>query len=56
MNKLQEKLCDEAVERFGRVELKTDCEHCMGDKCRILKKSYCRFQICYFYKKKSDLR
>ena len=39
---------------FGKVERKTDCQHCGENGCVILNTMCCESGICHWYTKKVD--
>lgn len=56
LKKLQDEQRKQKVAEFGEVGVKTDCKHygmfMGGEGCIIMRKLYCKCEVCHFYCKR----
>ena len=55
LKKIQDEQRSAKIAEFGEIGLKKDCVHCVptttDHRCHILRKTYCKCQVCHFYDK-----
>lgn len=60
LKKLQDEQRSQKVAEFGEIGVKEDCKHCQlfmgGFGCVIMRKLYCKTEVCHFYDKKDDVQ
>lgn len=55
LKKIQTLMRQGKMFEFKKIGKKTECKHCAGNECLILRELYCVNEVCHFYDKKDSL-